>query len=120
MGVLCIFWIIKSLPSLPCEPSHQKQNTFRLLQRPGVMAGMIAIFMSFAGRLLFTYIRPVYMNLAGFGVDGLTGAAEFWYRQLCRDIAFVVYSQTFGETGLSGRTVCARPERAGTDAVGKR
>ncbi len=82
---------------------------------------MIAIFMSFAGQFaFFTYIRPVYMNLAGFGVDGLTpGAAEFWYRQLCRDIAFVVYSQTFGETGLSGRTVCARPERAGTDAVGE-
>lgn len=73
MGVLCIFWIIKSLPSLPGEPSHQKQNTFRLLQRPGVMAGMIAIFMSFAGQFaFFTYIRPVYMNLAGFGVDGLT------------------------------------------------
>lgn len=73
MGVLCIFWIIKSLPSLPGEPSHQKQNTFRLLQRPGVMAGMIAIFMSFAGQFaFFTYIRPVYMNLAVFGVDGLT------------------------------------------------
>ncbi|EHL7593232.1 MFS transporter [Escherichia coli] len=73
MGVLCIFWIIKSLPSLPGEPSHQKQNTFRLLQRPGVMAGMLAIFMSFAGQFaFFTYIRPVYMNLAGFGVDGLT------------------------------------------------
>ena len=64
MGVcVCIFWIIKSLPSLPGEPSHQKQNTFRLLQRPGVMAGMIAIFMSFAGQFaFFTYIRPVYMN----------------------------------------------------------
>lgn len=72
MGVLCIFWIIKSLPSLP-RTSHQKQNTFRLLQRPGVMAGMIAIFMSFAGQFaFFTYIRPVYMNLAGFSVDGLT------------------------------------------------
>ena len=34
---------------------------------------MIAIFMSFAGQFaFFTYIRPVYMNLAGFGVDGLT------------------------------------------------
>ncbi|ECC0512223.1 MFS transporter [Salmonella enterica] len=38
-----------------------------------VMAGMIAIFMSFAGQFaFFTYIRPVYMNLAGFDVDGLT------------------------------------------------
>jgi len=73
MGVLCIIWVVKSLPSLPGEPSHQKQNMFSLLQRPGVMAGMIAIFMSFAGQFaFFTYIRPVYMNLAGFDVDGLT------------------------------------------------
>ncbi|TGD36033.1 hypothetical protein C9F07_33240, partial [Salmonella enterica subsp. enterica serovar Poona] len=35
--------------------------------------GMIASFMSFAGQFaFFTYIRPVYMNLAGFDVDGLT------------------------------------------------
>ncbi|BBV63662.1 purine ribonucleoside efflux pump NepI [Kluyvera ascorbata] len=73
MGVLCIFWVLKALPSLPGEPAHQKQNMFSLLQRPGVMAGMIAIFMSFAGQFaFFTYIRPIYMNLAGFGVDGLT------------------------------------------------
>lgn len=73
MGVLCIFWVVKALPSLPGEPAHHKQNMFSLLQRPGVMAGMIAIFMSFAGQFaFFTYIRPIYMNLAGFGVDGLT------------------------------------------------
>ena len=73
MGVLCIFWVLKALPSLPGEPAHHKQNMFSLLQRPGVMAGMIAIFMSFAGQFaFFTYIRPIYMNLAGFGVDGLT------------------------------------------------
>lgn len=73
MGVLCILWVIKALPSLPGEPAHQKQNMFSLLQRPGVMAGMTAIFMSFAGQFaFFTYIRPVYMNLAGFDVDGLT------------------------------------------------
>ncbi|EMK5810854.1 MFS transporter [Salmonella enterica] len=65
------FWAMSA--SLPGEPSHQKQNMFSLLQRPGVMAGMIAIFMSFAGQFaFFTYIRPVYMNLAGFDVDGLT------------------------------------------------
>ena len=73
MGVLCTLWVLKALPSLPGEPAHQKQNMFSLLQRPGVMAGMIAIFMSFAGQFaFFTYIRPVYMNLAGFDVDGLT------------------------------------------------
>ena len=73
MGELCTIWVLKALPSLPGEPAHQKQNMFSLLQRPGVMAGMIAIFMSFAGQFaFFTYIRPVYMNLAGFDVDGLT------------------------------------------------
>ncbi len=34
MGVLCVIWVVKSLPpSLPGEPSHQKQNMFGLLQR---------------------------------------------------------------------------------------
>ena len=43
------------------------------LQRPGVLAGMTAIFMAFAGQFaFFTYIRPVYMTMAGFDVDGLT------------------------------------------------
>ncbi|MEX3020619.1 purine ribonucleoside efflux pump NepI [Kluyvera sp. STS39-E] len=73
MGLLCTLWVLKALPSLPGEPAHQKQNMRSLLQRPGVTAGMIAIFMSFAGQFaFFTYIRPVYMNLAGFDVDGLT------------------------------------------------
>ena len=55
---------------------------------------MIAIFMSFAGQFaFFTYIRPVYMNLAGFGVDGLTLVLlSFWYRQLYWYVAFVVHS----------------------------
>ena len=83
MGVLCMVWVVKSLPSLPGEPSHQKQNMFSLLNRPGVAAGMIAIFMSFAGQFaFFTYIRPVYMNLAGltlvllsFGIASFVGTS---------------------------------------------
>ncbi|HAT1616669.1 TPA: purine ribonucleoside efflux pump NepI [Raoultella ornithinolytica] len=73
MGVLCTLWVLKVLPSLPGEAPHQQQNMFGLLKRPGVMAGMYAIFMAFAGQFaFFTYIRPVYMTLAGFDVDGLT------------------------------------------------
>ena len=72
MGVLCIIWVWKALPSLP-EAAHHKQNMFALLKRPGVLAGMTAIFMAFAGQFaFFTYIRPVYMTMAGFDVDGLT------------------------------------------------
>ncbi|EOE3731885.1 purine ribonucleoside efflux pump NepI [Klebsiella pneumoniae] len=73
MGVLCTLWVLKALPSLPGESAAQQQNMFGLLKRPGVMAGMCAIFMAFAGQFaFFTYIRPVYMTLAGFDVDVLT------------------------------------------------
>lgn len=72
MGAVCIIWVWRALPSLPGKTEHH-ENMFGLLKRPGVLAGMIAIFMVFAGQFsFFTYIRPVYMNLAGFDVDGLT------------------------------------------------
>lgn len=72
MGAICILWVWRALPSLPGKTEHH-ENMFGLLKRPGVLAGMIAIFMVFAGQFsFFTYIRPVYMNLAGFSVDGLT------------------------------------------------
>ncbi len=44
MGALCIVWVIKALPSLPGEAAHQQQNMFSLMKRPGVLAGMSAIF----------------------------------------------------------------------------
>jgi DHA1 family purine ribonucleoside efflux pump-like MFS transporter len=64
---------VESAASLPGEAAHHKQNMFALLKRPGVLAGMTAIFMAFAGQFaFFTYIRPVFMTMAGFDVDGLT------------------------------------------------
>ena len=72
MGVLCALWLLKALPSLPGKAA-QPQKMFSLLQRPGIMAGMVAIFMAFAGDFaFFTYIRPLYTNLAGFDLHGLT------------------------------------------------
>lgn len=72
MGALCILWVWKALPPLPGESGSGTQM-LALLRRPGVAAGMIAIFMSFAGQFaFFTYIRPVFMSLAGFEVSGLT------------------------------------------------
>lgn len=72
MGAVCIGWVWVALPAMPGQTEHH-QNMFGLLKRPGVLAGMVAIFMAFAGQFsFFTYIRPVYMTLAGFDVDGLT------------------------------------------------
>jgi DHA1 family purine ribonucleoside efflux pump-like MFS transporter len=52
--------------------TEHHQNMFGLLKRPGVLAGMLAIFMAFAGQFSFLPIRPIFMTLAGFDVDGLT------------------------------------------------
>lgn len=72
MGALCIFWVWRALPPLPGESSAGTQM-LALLKRPGVTAGMVAIFTSFAGQFaFFTYIRPVFTSLAGFEVSGLT------------------------------------------------
>ncbi len=94
MGVLCIFWIIKSLPSLPGEPSHQKQNTFRLLQRPGVMAGDDRHLHVFRRAVCFLHVySPGVYEPGGIRRGWLNaGAVEFWYRQLYWYVAFVVHS----------------------------
>ncbi len=61
------------------------------------------------------------MNLAGFGVDGLTlvllsfGIASFVGTSLS---SFILKRSV--KLALAGAPFCARPERAGTDAVGKR
>jgi DHA1 family purine ribonucleoside efflux pump-like MFS transporter len=71
MGVLCIIWVWKA-PSLPGEAAHHKQNMFSLLKRP-CAGGDDRHLYAFAGQFaFFTYIRPVYMTMAGFDVDGLT------------------------------------------------
>lgn len=72
MGVLCIFWIIKSLPSLPGEPSHQKQILSAYYNVGSDGRDDRHLYVLCRTVCFFTYIRPVYMNLAGFGVDGLT------------------------------------------------
>ncbi len=119
MGVLCTIWVLKALPSLPGESAAQQQKMFGLLKRPGVMAGMCAIFMAFAGQFaFFTYIRPVYMTLAGFDVDGLTlvllsfGIASFIGTSL------LGAAQTLGESGAGDCAAGADRLRGGAGAVG--
>ena len=121
MGVLCTLWVLKALPSLPGESASQQQNMFGLLKRPGVMAGMCAIFMAFAGQFaFFTYIRPVYMTLAGFDVDGLTlvllsfGIASFIGTSLSGA------AQAFGESGAGDCAAGADRLRGGAGAVGRK
>ncbi len=121
MGVLCTLWVLKALPSLPGESASQQQNMFGLLKRPGVMAGMCAIFMAFAGQFaFFTYIRPVYMTLAGFDVDGLTlvllsfGIASF----IGTSLSSVLLKRSV-KSGAGDRAAGADRLRGGAGAVGR-
>ena len=84
------------------------------------MAGMCAIFMAFAGQFaFFTYIRPVYMTLAGFDVDGLTlvllsfGIASF----IGTSLSSVLLA--FGKSGAGDRAAGADRLRGGAGAVGE-
>ncbi len=72
--MLCTLWVLKALPSLPGESGFSAAKYVWSAEASGVMAGMCAIFMAFAGQFaFFTYIRPVSpLTLAGFDVDGLT------------------------------------------------
>jgi DHA1 family purine ribonucleoside efflux pump-like MFS transporter len=59
MGVLCIIWVWKALPSLPGEAAHHKQNMFSLSSAR--VCWRAAIFMAFAGQFaFFTYPSGVY------------------------------------------------------------
>ncbi len=72
MGVLCIFWIIKSL--LRCQANLRIRNKILSAYYNVGSDGRDDRHLYVLCRTVcfFTYIRPVYMNLAGFGVDGLT------------------------------------------------
>ncbi|EFL3007069.1 MFS transporter [Escherichia coli] len=94
MGVLCIFWIIKSLPSLPGEPSHQKQNTFRLFTTSGCDGRDDRHLHVFRRAVCFLHVySPGVYEPGGIRRGWLNaGAVEFWYRQLYWYVAFVVHS----------------------------
>ncbi len=84
------------------------------------MAGMCAIFMAFAGQFaFFTYIRPVYMTLAGFDVDGLTLVLLSFGIASYRHLALLGAAQAFGKSGAGDRAAGADRLRGGAGAVGR-
>lgn len=93
MGVLCIFWIIKSLPSLPGEPSHQNKY-FPLITTSGCDGRDARHLHVFRRAVCFLHVySPGVYEPGGIRRGWLNaGAVEFWYRQLYWYVAFVVHS----------------------------
>lgn len=88
VSLLAILWQFISLPSLPVRVGQSSPNVFRLLRRPHVVAGMMAILLLFMGQFaLFTYLRPFLEQVTHLGIEtlslsllvmGLAGAGGTW------------------------------------------
>ena len=88
ISLLAILWQFISLPLLPVRDSRSTPNVFRLLRRPPVIAGMMAILLLFMGQFaLFTYLRPFLEQVPHLDIEtlsltllimGLAGAGGTW------------------------------------------
>jgi predicted MFS family arabinose efflux permease len=84
LAVLTFVWLRVTLPPLPAERQSGAGAVFRLLGRPQVALGMLAILFLFMGQFaLFTYLRPFLETVTGVDVRTLslillaTGVAGF-------------------------------------------
>lgn len=88
IGLLALLWQWIVLPELPPQRDRASSNVFRLLGRPAVAAGMIAILLLFMGQFaLFTYLRPFLEQVTRVEITvlsllllimGLAGAVGTW------------------------------------------
>lgn len=94
MGVLCIFWIIKSLPSLPGETLASETKYFPLITTSGCDGRDDRHLHVFRRAVCFLHVySPGVYEPGGIRRGWLNaGAVEFWYRQLYWYVAFVVHS----------------------------
>ena len=88
-AVATLVWLLIKLPALPPRPTSTGSSVFRVLRRPLIAMGMLAVSAFFLGQFtLFTYVRPFLEGATGahglmlsaillvIGVAGLVGT--FW------------------------------------------
>jgi predicted MFS family arabinose efflux permease len=73
LAVIAFVWLRATLPPLPAERRSGAAAAFRLLSRPPVALGMLAILFLFMGQFaLFTYLRPFLEGVTRVGVATLS------------------------------------------------
>ena len=73
LAVLTLGWLFVGLPSMPAERSAGGGTVFRVLRRPQVPSGMLAVTIFFLGQFaLFTYLRPFLETVTRVGVSTLS------------------------------------------------
>jgi predicted MFS family arabinose efflux permease len=59
LAAIALVWLLAKLPSMRAGRPTGSRNVFKLLRRPVVASGMVAITLFFMGQFaLFTYLRP--------------------------------------------------------------
>ena len=72
LATITLIWQWISLPSMPAA-RRAKSNLFRLLLRPSVGVGMLAVSLFFMGQFtLFTYLRPFLETVTHVHAGGLS------------------------------------------------
>jgi predicted MFS family arabinose efflux permease len=88
LALATLVWQFKTLPSMPSRERSSAAATFKVLARPQVPLGMLAVGLFFAGQFaLFTYLRPFLETVTALSVStlsamllivGLAGLAGTW------------------------------------------
>jgi predicted MFS family arabinose efflux permease len=73
VAAIALAWKLFSLPSMKAGRGASPGGVFRLLKRPAVALGMLAVSLFFLGQFaLFTYLRPFLESVTHLGVPALS------------------------------------------------
>jgi predicted MFS family arabinose efflux permease len=73
LAALTFVWQLATVPPLPAERQSGAGSAFRLLGRPAVASGMLAIMFLFMGQFaLFTYLRPFLETVTRVDISTLS------------------------------------------------
>jgi predicted MFS family arabinose efflux permease len=73
LAAITFAWQFLTLPKMPAAQATSGFATFRLLRRPQVALGMVALGLFFGAQFtLFTYLRPFLEHQTGVGVTALS------------------------------------------------
>lgn len=73
LAVLSLAWQFVALPTMPSDRNRRAGSVFRVLRRPEVPLGMLAVAVFFMGQFaLFTYLRPFLENVTRVNVSTLS------------------------------------------------
>lgn len=72
-ALVTLAWQLLTLPKMPSRERSSAGAAFKLLRRPQVPLGMLAVGLFFMGQFaLFTYLRPFLETITGVGVSTLS------------------------------------------------